>query len=141
MIWWLLAVIQLITIAIAVYFGAIDYLLETDGTRISFGITALFVLTTAHIGYVTFKGKREYDPHWFVAESCMALGMIGTMLGFMLMLRDGLSNINPSDVSAMQSMIGSMAYGMSTALITTLAGLISSLAIKVQIMIQDHIDG
>jgi hypothetical protein len=71
----------------------------------------------------------------------MSLGMIGTMLGFIMMLAQGLSNIDTSDVAALQAVIGAMAYGMSTALITTLAGLIASLFIKLQIIMQEHLNG
>lgn len=142
MIWWLMAVIQVIAWGTAViYFDGINFLLATDGTRISFAIIALVVVVTLHIGYSSWKSNDIFDTDWFIAESCMALGMIGTMIGFMLMLKNGLSNINPSDVSAMQTMIGSMAYGMSTALVTTLAGLIASLSIKIQIMVQEQLDG
>lgn len=141
MIWWLFAVIQAICMFGAAQYGAIEFLLEVDSTRISFGIIALAVMTTAHIGYNVFKGGRNFDTAWFVAESCMALGMIGTMIGFMLMLRNGLSNIDPSDVAAMQTMIGDMAHGMSTALVTTLAGLVISLVIKIQVVVQEHLHG
>ena len=141
MLWWLFASIAFITMGIgAVYFDGIEYLMQTDGTKISIGIAVLSVLVTLHIGYRIFKKNTDFDTAWFLAESCMSLGMIGTMLGFIMMLAQGLSNIDASNVEALQAVIGSMAYGMSTALVTTLAGLVASLFIKLQIVIQDHLN-
>lgn len=140
MIWWLIAVAGFVATGLLVYMDGITYLLSVDATRISLGIVVIMILTTFHIGYKIFRKDNNFETAWFVAESCMSLGMIGTMLGFMMMLHDSLSDINPQDVSAMQNLIGGMAHGMSTALVTTLAGLIASLFIKIQIVVQDHLD-
>lgn len=141
MIWWLIAVIGFIAVGVGAYIDGLDYLLAVDATKISIAIIAIMLLTTIHVGYKIFQGSKDFDTAWFIAESCMSLGMIGTMLGFMMMLRDSLGDINPQDVSAMQHLIGNMAYGMSTALVTTLAGLVASLFIKIQIVTQEHLDG
>lgn len=141
MIWWLIAVIGFIAVGIGAYIDGLDYLLSVDATKISIAIIAIMLLTTLHVGYKIYQGSKDFDTAWFIAESCMSLGMIGTMLGFMMMLRDSLGNINPQDVSAMQNLIGNMAYGMSTALVTTLAGLVASLFIKIQIVTQEHLNG
>ena len=141
MIWWLIAVIGFIAVGVGAYIDGLDYLLAVDATKISIAIIAIMLLTTLHVGYKIFQGSKDFDTAWFIAESCMSLGMIGTMLGFMMMLRDSLGDINPQDVSAMQNLIGNMAYGMSTALVTTLAGLVASLFIKIQIVTQEHLDG
>lgn len=142
MLWWLFASVAFIAMGIgAVYFDGVEYLLEKDGTKISIGIAVLTVIVTLHVGYRIFKKNTNFDTAWFLAESFMSLGMIGTMLGFIMMLAQGLSNIDTSDVAALQAVIGAMAYGMSTALITTLAGLIASLFIKLQIIMQEHLNG
>lgn len=141
MLWWLLATVAFIAMGIGViYFDGIEFLLQKDGTKISIGIAVLAVFTTLHIGYRIYKNNNDFDTAWFLAESFMSLGMIGTMLGFIMMLAQGLTSIDPSNVAAMQTVIGSMAYGMSTALVTTLAGLIASLFIKIQIVMQEHLN-
>lgn len=141
MLWWLLASTAFIALGVGiVYFDGIDFLLQKDGTKISIGITVLAVITTLHIGYRIYNNNHNFDTAWFLAESFMSLGMIGTMLGFIMMLAQGLTSIDPSNVEAMQTVIGSMAYGMSTALVTTLAGLIASLFIKIQIVVQEHLN-
>ena len=67
--------------------------------------------------------------------------MVGTVTGFMLMLGSSFTNIDPSNVDSMKQVITEMAAGMSTALLTTLCGLIASLFVKVQIVMQENEDG
>ena len=67
----------------------------------------------------------------------MSLGMIGTVTGFIFMLVATFDNLDPSNIDSMKDAIGNMATGMSTALLTTLAGLLGSLAIKLQLVNQD----
>ena len=64
--------------------------------------------------------------------------MVGTLIGFMLMLSSSLGTVDPSDIESMKAVIGDMSSGMSTALVTTLTGLVFSLFIKIQITTQEH---
>ena len=88
--------------------------------------------------YISLKKINDYDTPWFIAESCISVGMIGTLIGFMLMLSSSLGNVDPSDIDSMKAVIGDMATGMSTALVTTLSGLVYSLFLKIQITTQEH---
>jgi len=67
----------------------------------------------------------------------MSLGMIGTVTGFIFMLVATFNNLDPSNIDSMKDAISNMATGMSTALLTTLAGLLGSLAVKLQLVNQD----
>jgi len=58
---------------------------------------------------------------------------LGTVIGFILMLSTCLSNVSFQNAQSMQGVIGSMSSGMSTALVTTAAGLICSLILQLQI--------
>jgi flagellar motor component MotA len=89
------------------------------------------------IGYKLLKHiKTSNEKFWFVAETCMAIGMMGTVLGFILMLGgSNLASIDPTDVEGMKNVIGQLASGMSTALLTTLTGLIVSVSLRTQLMI------
>ena len=60
--------------------------------------------------------------------------MIGTVIGFLLMLGTAFTNLDVSNSAALQDALASMAVGMSTALYTTLIGLVSSLILKVQLV-------
>ncbi len=82
--------------------------------------------------------RTSNEKFWFIAETSMAIGMMGTVLGFILMLgSSNLGAIDPSDVEGMKNVIGHLASGMSTALLTTLTGLIVSVSLRTQLMIEE----
>ena len=87
-----------------------------------------------------YNNEDDFDKPWFVAESCMTVGMIGTVIGFMFMLGSSFQQIDPSNIESMRQVIVDMASGMSTALLTTLCGLLAGLFIKVQIVMQEQDD-
>lgn len=138
MYWWLVTVIQAILVGITVYLGSIEFLWNTDVTKLSFLTIGLWLATSVLIGYGSYNQKTVYDTAWFIAESCMTVGMIGTVIGFMLMLGSSFINIDPSNIESMKQVITEMAAGMSTALLTTLTGLIASLFLKIQIVVQEY---
>ena len=75
------------------------------------------------------KGSQQLG--WFVADVLLKLGLLGTVIGFILMLAP-IGGINTFDVETMKSALTSMSSGMAVALFTTLAGLISGTLLKVQ---------
>ncbi len=138
--WWLIACLTMLGIGICVYFDLHINLYESDITKISYLIIIVFVCTSIWIGNKTYLVDRleDYnqraDVGWFVAESCLALGMVGTVTGFLIMLGTAFSNIDVSNAATLQQALSDMAIGMSTALYTTLIGLVCSLIIKVQLV-------
>ena len=82
----------------------------------------------------SFSEDRTVEIGWFIAEACLALGMIGTVTGFLLMLNGAFMEIDLSNPTTIQNSLVKMALGMSTALYTTLTGLICSLALKIQLV-------
>ena len=75
---------------------------------------------------------------WFASEAMITLGMIGTVAGFLIMLNTAFSGLDVNDIRNVQEAISDMAIGMSTALVTTLVGLICSTLIKVQILVYEN---
>ena len=72
---------------------------------------------------------------WFISESLLSIGMIGTIVGFMMMLGGFAGGaIDPSNVGSTKELLFSISNGMSTALITTLTGIICSQLLKFQYM-------
>ena len=138
LVWWLVVVMQLIGLGVAVWYGAISFLLEHDITKLSFAIIMMWLVATASIGYRSFKGRNDFETPWFLGESCMTVGMVGTVIGFMLMLGSSFTEIDPNNVDSMKRVIVDMAGGMSTALLTTLCGLVASLFVKVQIILEEQ---
>jgi len=122
------------------YFNMHSQLYHADVTKLSFLIIIIFMFTSVWIGRKTYDLETtsviddKIDVGWFIAESCLALGMVGTVTGFLYMLGTAFENIDITDATTLQDALASMAKGMSTALYTTLAGLIASLIIKVQLV-------
>ena len=132
--WWLIFCLTILAGGIAIYFDIHKELYKADQTKISFLILTIFVLTSIWIGVVTKLQDRTVELGWFIAEACLALGMIGTVTGFLLMLNGAFSEIDLSNPTTIQSSLTKMALGMSTALYTTLTGLVCSLALKIQLV-------
>ena len=85
--------------------------------------------------------KRRYETGWFSSEICLTLGLIGTVSGFILMLVGAFADLNISDPDSVQQSLQNMSLGMSTALYTTLVGLLASVILKVQFFrLESHFD-
>ena len=132
--WWLIFCLTILAGGIAIYFDIHKELYKADQTKISFLILTIFVLTSIWIGVVTKLQDRTVELGWFIAEACLALGMIGTVTGFLLMLNGAFTQIDLSNPTTIQNSLVNMALGMSTALYPTLTGLICSLALKIQLV-------
>ena len=138
--WWLIFCLTLIGLGASVHFGIHKHLYESDVTRLSYVILFIFACTSIWIGGKTYQVsvKEDYSQSsevgWFIAESCLALGMVGTVTGFLLMLGTAFANVDVSNAATLQQALSDMAVGMSTALYTTLVGLVSSLIIKDQLV-------
>ena len=72
----------------------------------------------------------------FASDVLLKLGLLGTIVGFILMLLP-VGEIEQFDPSLMQQLLSSMSGGMAVALYTTLAGLITSTLLKLQYHILD----
>ena len=68
---------------------------------------------------------------WFTSDLCLSIGMMGTVIGFIMML-GGFANIDINDMATVQGLIKGLGVGMATALYTTLTGLICSALLKIQ---------
>ena len=138
--WWLIYCLTLLGFGTLYYFNMHSQLYYADVTKLSFLIIIIFMFTSVWIGRKTYDLEttsvidEKIDVGWFIAESCLALGMVGTVTGFLYMLGTAFENIDITDATTLQDALASMAKGMSTALYTTLTGLIASLIIKVQLV-------
>ena len=138
--WWLIFCLTILGLCTCVYFNVHKDLYAADVTRLSFLIISIFICTSVWIGTKTYKVgvQQDYDQKsdvgWFISESCLALGMVGTVTGFLIMLGTAFENVDVSNAATLQQALSDMAIGMSTALWTTLVGLVSSLIIKVQLV-------
>ena len=139
------------TLLAAIYLisdGWLTMVWDKDATKLSFLLMFIFSIMSAWCGYKTWKlsrfldnGKSEnylvekiehlMEVGWFTSDLCLSIGMMGTVIGFIMML-SGFTNINTQDVSTIQNLIKNLGVGMSTALYTTLIGLGCSTLLKIQ---------
>ena len=138
--WWLIFCLTILGFGTLYHFNVHSLLYNADVTKLSFLIIIIFMFTSIWIGRKTYDLDTTsvvddtIDVGWFVAESCLALGMVGTVTGFLYMLGTAFENIDITNATTLQDALASMARGMSTALYTTLTGLIASLIIKIQLV-------
>jgi hypothetical protein len=84
-------------------------------------------------------GGQKYG--WMFADLMIKLGLMGTVIGFVLML-GSVANLQHYDVATMQDLLHNMSGGMRVALFTTLSGLIAGLILGIQYQFLDrHADG
>ena len=77
-----------------------------------------------------WRGNQEIG--WFISDLVLTIGMIGTVSGFLLMLTGAFAGVDLNDEVAMKNVLEQMSKGMSTALYTTLFGLICGGLLKIQ---------
>ena len=139
--WWLLFCSSCAAMFTAYSFGFVDTLIAKDVTRLSFAILGVFFAASAYVGWITYKRSKGaivkvgVNVGWFVTELLLALGMIGTVIGFILMLGGSFEKLKHSkDTGSVKTALTDMAIGMSTALYTTLVGMVCSQILKVQLV-------
>ena len=81
--------------------------------------------------------KNPHNIGWFFSDIMIKLGLLGTIIGFVLML-GSVVNVSDFDVSTMQNILKQMSAGMGTALYTTFAGLVCSIITATQFHLLDQ---
>ena len=137
--WWIQVVCYVFTGVVVYELGWWHALYNADITKLSFVILGLFVLSTLLTGYISknnqLRNSKLSNYVWFSSETMVTIGMIGTVAGFLMMLGTAFTSLDVSDTKNIQTAIATMAVGMSTALSTTLIGLICSVLIKFQMLL------
>jgi hypothetical protein len=156
--WWLFAIIVLTGGSVAYSNGIFNMVYSSDTRKLSVVIFIMFLIMSLWCGVKTYilshclnvLGKESYgddaykevkdimgnmegyqDAGWFVSDLCLSCGMVGTVIGFIMML-GSFGQIDIADTANAHMIMANLSSGMAVALITTLVGLICSMAIKVQ---------
>jgi hypothetical protein len=137
--WLLLFCSSLVGIGICGALGLLHKLWETDATMISFSILVLYLIVSPFVGWLTaYAPARLVETYRaacrFVPEFMTGLGMLGTVIGFLMMLGPTFGGLDAGNVKAMQTALGHMAGGMAVALTTTLVGLACSMVLQLQLV-------
>jgi MotA/TolQ/ExbB proton channel family len=80
------------------------------------------------------RGSNAFGA--FASDTLMKLGLLGTIIGFIIMLAP-IAGLDAADKVAMKSSMGLMSDGMAVAMYTTLAGLVGSILIRIQYYMLD----
>jgi hypothetical protein len=121
--------------------GILQGIYASDFTKISVLIGLVLAWQSfacaAHMWNQTQKYKPYKDAEetlergWMWSDIVLSLGMIGTVIGFMMMLA-GFVDVDFSDFDSVQALITKLSAGMATSLSTTLVGLVASVMLKLQ---------
>jgi biopolymer transport protein ExbB/TolQ len=79
---------------------------------------------------------RGHETGWFIADLMIRLGLLGTVIGFIVML-GSVSDVSSVDLSALQQLLTRMSDGMRIALNTTLTGLAAGILLGFQYRLLD----
>ena len=122
--------------------GLVGVLLEGDKSRLSWLILAIWLGMSARWLFLLRRIEstdaiaeddmvRWLNHGWFAADSVLKIGLLGTIIGFILMLVP-IGELTSFDASSLQSALAAMSAGMAVALYTTLTGLIANIILRFQ---------
>jgi hypothetical protein len=80
------------------------------------------------------RGSNQFGA--FASDTLMKLGLLGTIIGFIMMLAP-IAGLDPENREAVRSSMSLMSAGMAVAMYTTLVGLAGSILLKVQYSMLD----
>jgi hypothetical protein len=80
------------------------------------------------------RGSNQFGS--FASDTLMKLGLLGTIIGFIMMLAP-IAGLDPNDRATIRSSMNVMSDGMAVAMYTTLAGLVGSILVRIQYYMLD----
>ena len=121
----------------ALKFNLVGLILAGDQTYLSYVILSLYPIVSVLIGYKIAVG--ESLPMYIdrADDVLVTLGLIGTFIGFGIMLSTNLST-DVSDAAEIKKILEGMSAGLGTALYTSIAGTICGLALRIQKLIKGY---
>ncbi|HUI94858.1 MAG TPA: MotA/TolQ/ExbB proton channel family protein [Xanthobacteraceae bacterium] len=81
--------------------------------------------------------RRPHQLGAFASDALMKLGLLGTIVGFILMLAP-VAGLDVADHASVKGSMGLMSDGMAVAMYTTLTGLIGSILVQTQYYMLDN---
>jgi hypothetical protein len=155
--WSLLASLTGVGAVILSNLGWFGLMYRSDFTRLTVVTLLAFAFGTLWCGYLAWRAdeleERRKDPSlnragiikdiendaghgWLIADFiCPSLGLLGTVLGLFATFMGAFEGFRSTDPDAIQRLLGQISAGMSTALVTTIVGLVCSILLSVQLHI------
>lgn len=83
------------------------------------------------------KARGTHQVGWFIAGTMIKLGLLGTVIGFIVML-SSVSGLESLTISDIKTLMQRMTQGMGIAMSTTLVGLSCSMLLSLQYLLLDR---
>ena len=132
-IWWVTNLAVASGVFWAWHTGIIAKIWYDDVTMITSALAVLYIITTGLIGYVAYTkdyASKIVDACWFLSEQMLALGMLGTVIGFIYLLSSGITSASVTDPTSLATLLANMSVGLGIALYTNAVGILASLISK-----------
>lgn len=132
-IWWVTNLIVITGVFWAWHHGIVATIWQDDVTMITTALSVMFIVTNALIGYIAYTKdftNKIVDACWFLSEQMLALGMLGTVVGFIYLLSSGISSASVTDPTSLATLLANMSVGLGIALYTNAVGILASLVTK-----------
>jgi len=81
--------------------------------------------------------QGQHQVGWFVTGLLIKLGLLGTVVGFVIML-GSMTHLASLDIAQVQTLMQQMTQGMKIALNTTIIGLVGSIFLGLQYLMLDR---
>ena len=138
LLWWLGFCLVCVGLEISYIHGSLEYIFLNDVTGLTWVVAVILIWQSFACCRALYDPDRFFDRKhpilergWFFSDIVLSLGMVGTVIGFMMML-SGFAELDVTSAESAQEMITQLGMGMATALLTTLVGLIASILLKIQ---------
>lgn len=132
-IWWLTNLAVASGVFWAYQQGIVQKIWHDDVTMITSALAVLYIITTGLIGYIAYIKdftSKLVDACWFLSEQMLALGMLGTVVGFIYLLSSGITSASVTDPTSLATLLANMSVGLGIALYTNAVGILASLISK-----------
>ena len=145
--WWTINILVIVGLDVSEYtLEALTMTVKNDTSYLTIVIFIIYWIAAIQIGVKSYKlqfkdeGYTDDDINmqWYLSDLVMSIGMVGTLVGFIMVLGSAFAEVDPSDTEAMKSVIASVATGMGVAILTTLVGLIASIFLKFELVILER---
>lgn len=129
----IISVMLLYSLYLLYEFDVLSMVYRADVSKLTVLILAVFSLGFINLGKLVFSRSKvessDLDFGYEMADLCTALGMLGTVIGFILMTQS-FSSFDFSNTESVRDFLKSCAVGMSTKLYTTAVGLIGTMILR-----------
>lgn len=145
--WWTINILVIVGLVVSEYtLEALTMTVKNDTSYLTIVIFIIYWIAAIQIGVKSYKlqfkdeGYTDDDINmqWYLSDLVMSIGMVGTLVGFIMVLGSAFAEVDPSDTEAMKGVIASVATGMGVAILTTLVGLIASIFLKFELVILER---